>query len=76
MEDLGQAGKIIRIRAPLEKQVWAGNWNPDDPKWTPEILLKVNTNWNNEHNSNEQDENPLEVVRDENDFWLSFEDVM
>ena len=58
MEDLGQAGKIVRIRAPLEKQIWNGNWNPLDPKWTPEIIKKVNASFNNEDNLYDLDGNP------------------
>ena len=76
MVDLGSGNKILRLRAPLKKQIWAGNWNPDDPKWTPETLRRVNENWNYKDDSRVEDDNPLVVESDDNDFWMSYEDVL
>jgi hypothetical protein len=48
-----------------------GNWNRDDPKWTPEILRKVNLTRNRKFTTDFED-SPVEAAQDENEFWMSY----
>ena len=73
MIDLGRQGKIVCLRAPLEKYEWKGNWNKNDPKWTSEILKIVKEN--KKLIENDMNDN-LEFEEDENDFWVSYEDII
>ena len=44
IRELKGGHKLLRLRAPLQKFEWAGDWsmNPMSKKWTPELLEEIN----------------------------------
>ena len=57
---------MLRLRAPLEKYEWVGDWSENSPKWTPELRKELATLI---------EDDPADEV-DENEFWMSYEDML
>ena len=76
IKDLGDNGKILCLRSPLEPFEWNGEWSTNSNRWTPEVLAQLS-------NSNQQASLPSEpctpqsLVSDPQfEFWMSYEDAL